>query len=344
MIRTDILFNTGVLALLGGGLVQAQSDESVFKFCKKGDCTDCPVGLTTAGTGYPKCVIYNSDDVFRGLEFEPSEGGGYHPYLNIPQPDPTCRIIVKSPANTDMLGCGAVMASFSNRQCAVLNIDQTFMVQFCCGFDDCRAAGAVKVRRDGIVEPVEPSDFPTLSPHAKRSSGGAVMLQYPNGTIIQPLQVGPPAGLKTVKKSIAQPLKKRSCDAGWEPVEGKEDYTRPADNTQIVAREVTGPGEITIAETREQSFTTTMNLGFADIVSFGIGFEMTESKSDSSEHKMSIGEGQSGSVGFTSYMRCSEGRGHCDGEEFNGEVCTPVIIKQNGKDTIDGRYQVIINS
>src|SRR5690348_12997215 len=31
---------------------------SVYKMCKDNTCQDCPVGLTNAGTGYPKCVIY----------------------------------------------------------------------------------------------------------------------------------------------------------------------------------------------------------------------------------------------------------------------------------------------
>jgi len=52
--------------LAGGG---------VYKMCKDNKCQNCPVGLTNAGTGYPNCVVYDSDNVFYSQGFEGTDGG-----------------------------------------------------------------------------------------------------------------------------------------------------------------------------------------------------------------------------------------------------------------------------
>lgn len=54
----------------------SKAAESAFDMCTAGTCEDCPVSLTSAGTGYPNCVIYNSADIFSSdLGFTASDGG-----------------------------------------------------------------------------------------------------------------------------------------------------------------------------------------------------------------------------------------------------------------------------
>ena len=61
-----------VLAGAFGGVFGA---DEPFSFCKDNTCGDCPVSVTSAGTGYPKCVVYNSDDIFANQGFDGTDGG-----------------------------------------------------------------------------------------------------------------------------------------------------------------------------------------------------------------------------------------------------------------------------
>lgn len=51
------------------------ADGSAFTFCTDNECTDCPASVTSSGTGYPACVVYNSADVFAAGDFMGSDGG-----------------------------------------------------------------------------------------------------------------------------------------------------------------------------------------------------------------------------------------------------------------------------
>ncbi|KAK4207877.1 hypothetical protein QBC37DRAFT_444238 [Rhypophila decipiens] len=341
----------GALAFLSGvALVQAQED--VFKFCPESTCGDCPVGLTSQGTGFPNCVIYNSDDVFPGLGFTGSEGGGWKPYLDVAQPDPNCKTLVKSPASTSEVGCGYLIAAFSQPVCAVVELELSFMVQFCCGIDECNEAV-------GSSSAFSAADFPASSSSSlstgKRIStlSGGVLLKYPNGTVIPPAEMGPPPAVKkrssprnsnsrVTRLRNRSTLHKRDCEEGsWNQ---QEEYTRPADNTQIVSRNAVGPGTIEITASRTQSYTTSMNIGFADILSFGLGFEVQESFTDSTAFSFTLEEGQSGNVGFTAFLRCTRGSGRCNDGDVEGEICTPLTVEQGGQTILDGKYAVVIDS
>jgi hypothetical protein len=46
-----------------------------FTFCTESTCSDCPSSITSAGTGYPACVVYSSKDVFAAGDFMGSDGG-----------------------------------------------------------------------------------------------------------------------------------------------------------------------------------------------------------------------------------------------------------------------------
>ncbi|KAH8892268.1 hypothetical protein GQ53DRAFT_596485, partial [Thozetella sp. PMI_491] len=243
-----------------------------FSFCKDDQCGDCPVSVTSAGTGFPNCVTYNSDDVFKNQGFPGAAGGGYEPWIDIAQPDQGCQIIVKSPAHTTLPGCGYTIGSFEQAVCAVLDIEKSFMVQYCCGIDQCKDAG-VPVKRF--------SRLSAASRNTRAESGGmySLLIRDVNGSVIEPTEVGHPPGMSGRDKirpfqphsarsaSSSSLLVKRGCEAGsWVP-EG-DDYTRPADKTTIVFTGIGSEQEVTIDHSRSQTWTTTIGaeFGFEDVI------------------------------------------------------------------------------
>ncbi|KAI7524303.1 hypothetical protein KC331_g18178, partial [Hortaea werneckii] len=245
--------------------------EDPFTFCTEPSCSDCPISVTSAGTGYPACVVYNTDDIFTsGSGWPTSDGGGWAPYIDIPEQDPNCQVIVKSPADTSLEGCGYMVANFAQPACATLDLDTTFMVQFCCGTGDCSAAGAgmkrsAKFGRDSAS-----------------SGGGGLYLKDVNGTVIQPVKVGEvesTAGSTGEAKRSPAPesvFARSNCEEGsWVADPNRDDYTRPADNTQVVLTGVAGPQTVRITKTRSQSYTSTLgaSIGIEDIFSLGLSFE-----------------------------------------------------------------------
>jgi hypothetical protein len=230
--------------------------------------------------------------------------------------DPGCATIVKSPASTDLIGCGAAIASFKQPACALLDLEKSFMIQSCCG-TDCDAAGGKMIRGMGQMGTAR---------SVLVDGRGGLLLKYANGTIIEPAEVAPPSTLvnagsmkRQASRTTVQRLQKRSCTKNsWK---GGEVLTKPADNVQIVVDAVKGPGTITKAKERTQSWSTSMSLGISDILSLGVSTEFSESVSSSSEVSVTIAAGQEGKLGFTATMSCSTGTGQCDDGEVEGEVC-----------------------
>ena len=68
----QVLAFTALSGLLGRAVFAA---DEPFSFCKDNSCNDCPVNIASAGTGYPACVTYNSDDVFKNQDYPGSAGG-----------------------------------------------------------------------------------------------------------------------------------------------------------------------------------------------------------------------------------------------------------------------------
>lgn len=105
-------------AILGVAVLCRSQDTS---FCKDDDCDECPTSLATTGTGYPKCVIYDTETVFGGLGFK--EGKEKIEYLargNFADP---CgggpgSFIVRSPASIEAVGCGTVVFFTQKAQCS----------------------------------------------------------------------------------------------------------------------------------------------------------------------------------------------------------------------------------
>lgn len=94
----------------------------VASFCKDDGCVDCPMSLAIVGTGYPECVIYDTETVFGGLGFR--EGEDDIKYLTHGNFQDLCggrpgSVIIRSPARLTENGCGELMFSTYESQCSV---------------------------------------------------------------------------------------------------------------------------------------------------------------------------------------------------------------------------------
>lgn len=174
------------------------------------------------------------------------------------------------------------------------------MVQFCCGVGDCTAAGAQQSgKRSG-------------------SGSGGLYLKYANGTIIQPKQDAPmlldaPAAKLQRSSRPASLVARSACtEDSWVADPDEDDYTRPADSSQVIFTGIAGGQMVMLMHERSASYTQSLStsLGFADILSLGVEFSssMTEETSDSTTRSFQAPPGQSGNVVFTAILRCSTGK------------------------------------
>lgn len=128
-----------------------------------------------------------------------------------------------------------------------------------------------------------------------------------DGKDIKPVQQDvPPEEASLIQRSPEHELTKRGCDK-WQAEPGLEVYTRPADGAQIVAPKVTGPGEISRDGSVSQTWTASFNVGFADVFSMGLGFEISETVSQTIGFKLTLQKGETGDIGFTPTLICTQG-------------------------------------
>ncbi|PLB41873.1 uncharacterized protein BDW47DRAFT_122318 [Aspergillus candidus] len=344
------MFKTLPIAVATALYFQAvHASEKPISFCTKGGCEEdnCPVALATAGTGYPNCVIYDSKDLFSSeLGFSTSDHGAYAPFINVEEPNEGCTMMIKSPANTDIEGCGKLVGSFKQGTCTRLPIHSSVMIQYCCGYR-CDDAGVELTRSAKFRRALE----------SRGGGGGAVYLKYANGTLIPPSKEGaievpgPDTDKRSVFKSVdLLPRGDEDKDKGkckdWksDPDLKRDPYTKPSDKTDIVYASVAAGTTITITKTRSQSWTNgaDMSISFADVIGFGtsISESFTEEKSDSTSIAWTAPKDQGGDVAFTATLKCTRGTGKCDGKDFEGEICEPWV---DDDDQLVGEYSVVVH-
>jgi hypothetical protein len=212
---------------------------------------------------------------------------------------------------------GVLQKYFSSATCGSLDVEDTFMVQFCCGAGDCAAAGISNQPPTTGGRSLHPSakfgrDI-SVTPGIQAVSGVRSLRFAVNGTEIEPIYVGPPLVSETTPKAPSSLIPRDGiCDGNWVPNAGREDYTRPADGATIVSNTYQGPIEAQLTHSRTQEWSSTIeaSLGFADIISLGVSFSSTfsESETDSEAGTYPIPEGVKGYVIWTGYLRCSEGK------------------------------------
>ncbi|KAL9628302.1 MAG: hypothetical protein Q9204_005974 [Flavoplaca sp. TL-2023a] len=309
-------------------------------FCKEGTCSDdengCPAQITTAGDAFPKCKVYKTETVLGVGEFEAAEGGGTKVFLDIFEPEDGCAVIVRSPASTDEVGCGFNVGTFRNPTCAAITLQETFMIQHCCGSSNCEKAGAGAKMIRGID-------------YKRGLSGRSVDIMDKDGNVIQPVEEGFPP-LETTSKLARRKHEDNDDEDDEEECEDQfardgEVYTRPADATQIVATGVSGGttgSEVEITEERSVSMSMTFSAGInIEIFSLGTEFSVEETLTNGKAKKWTVPAGQTGKVGFTPNLKCIKGGvTWCDGKEEDGEACTG--YEEAGE--IAGTYAVIATS
>jgi hypothetical protein len=140
-------------------------------------------------------------------------------------------------------------------------------------------------------------------------------LKYDDGTVIEPAERGQPISEGAVRRSepTSSLSKRAACTKdSWVADAGKESYTRPADGGQIVFTGVKSEAKVTIKTERSVSYTQTVgaNMGFSDILSFGISMEssITETMTEGTEMEFTSDKGKTGDVVFTPFLRCSTGK------------------------------------
>jgi hypothetical protein len=74
-----------VEVLIGLLAIGATAQNAPMSLCTSEACDYCPNSITTAGTGYPACVIYDRDTVLGGKEadYPPEVSGSRMIYYDI---------------------------------------------------------------------------------------------------------------------------------------------------------------------------------------------------------------------------------------------------------------------
>ena len=160
-------FLRSAAVLSAAALLTELSTAQLLSFCLDNKCGNCPVAPGQA-VGYPLCNIYDSSTVLGNNGFNGTTGGsvqshfrtiramlilnfyrGFQTWIDVPQPDKGCTVLIRSPAGVNEENCGVPVGSFSTGTCANVPLKETFMMQYCCGSGDCTAAGVARRRGNG---------------------------------------------------------------------------------------------------------------------------------------------------------------------------------------------------
>lgn len=79
--------------LVGLLSLSAQAQDSPVRLCNSDACDYCPTSITTTGTGYPACVIYDRDTVLGGKEadYPPVKGDSREIFFDIAPTSGDCQ-------------------------------------------------------------------------------------------------------------------------------------------------------------------------------------------------------------------------------------------------------------
>ncbi|KAB5575265.1 hypothetical protein GE09DRAFT_590015 [Coniochaeta sp. 2T2.1] len=137
-----------------------------------------------------------------------------------------------------------------------------------------------------------------------------------------------------------------ACDKGsWVPDVGlRGNYTSTANNTLVVmGTQIAGPAVVTITAPRHQSWTSTIDppISYKDALTLNPVweeyFQESLSETEPARDPIVYERSDEGYVTFTPVVRCSRGRGTCDGKEVAGEICTPFLLDSGA---LAGEYTI----
>jgi hypothetical protein len=359
--------------LMGLMAIGTVAQESPIKLCNGKSCKYCPSSLTTTGTGYPSCVVYDRDTVLGGKvgDYAPIEGESRMIYYDIAPTGGDCQTIIRSPASTTDENCGAPIYGGKGGVCFPGDTKATFMVQFCCGLGDCTAAGAKRsvgsdmssaVFRDGdgnVVVPravgdhtgdkydtfLEDHGVNSSSTIQSRSAGVPVYKIGYDAPAVQdaPLQKRKKCNKKGFVQEGARYTKTgKSLRIAVLPARPVLTYDSGSESYQVSGYVCDATSRVTIENSNSVAYTTTFGLAVADplgIVTASVDFAIEVRASQSYSYNFTPKEGQCGHVSFTPFFTCVGGKiTGCEGGDVNGEVCTAKRISEN---QIDGAYTFV---
>ena len=210
----------------------------------------------------------------------------------MPPQGPDCKVLIRTPVRPNDQNCGGNVIVAEGATCAPIVIDNTFIASFCCGIGDCTAAGAPGKRDMSAKRDVFGS---------AAGSGGVLVLHNKDGSIIEPktaaLLQAPPVARNT--------LMKRDCD-GFTATRGP--FQSGGTNhiiSDVVTCSPTESCEATLGKevTETTTFSTEVSVGDPlGIVSASVGFEFSESVTQTFSGTWTFGPGERGYVVFIPYI------------------------------------------
>lgn len=210
--------------------------------------------------------------------------------------DGGCQVIVQTPVVATEGQCGGNVLVAQGATCAPIRVDNTFMVQFCCGIGDCGAAGAPPGRR---------SPNPAGLLGGRSSSSGMMFMHDRNGNVIEPKPIGDTLiesnRQETKRSSAIKPAVEKRCE---EFTASSEPYTKPGGH-QIVSDTVTCPPtqgcNAQMGESVTESFSVEGSVSVGDplgIVSASVSVGWEESVTREFSSTFEFGAGERGYVVF----------------------------------------------
>ncbi|KAF2718949.1 hypothetical protein K431DRAFT_305544 [Polychaeton citri CBS 116435] len=318
--------------------------------CTGAGCEYCPNKLTTAGKGYPTCVVYDRDTTLGGFQDQYKlVADTREVWFDIPlDPNPQCKTIVRSPAGNDQENCGYPVVANRGGVCFKAEIKPSFMIQFCCGTGDCTAAGVEKRDDNSLVFSsvvLRDAEGDLVVPHSVGQDGIDRMPVFLEDYGVDNATITPsktPSGALVYKIDLPQRTAKakRDCDH-YEP--DGDPYTKTGLTSQQVGGYICGKNtRVDITNENSVSRSTTFGSSVSDpfgIVSASIEFTTEEEASQSYTYSFTPEKAMCGHVAFTPFFTCTGGTiTGCDGGDQKGEVCT---AKRIDKSQIDGAYHFV---
>lgn len=344
-----------IIALIGSAIAQspAPTDGSISA-CHGQICDDCPK-IASANEGFPTCLIYDSPSQL-GPSFSSPSGNGYDVWWNSGKPNDDCRIVVRTPASTDLPACGYFLTSWSQAGCYYTSIVQSFMLQYCCGQGDCDAASPAASMADA---------------HAQAKMGNTTILSIPMDDLGAS---GASFGTRSIE-GVGDFSWKRSDHTYTkrEPVEEPKVHRRDCtfnpttDRTSVGGRQVRASGTqvcntqggcalttvATVTEGRSLSATFSLTQGTWNAVGSSLGYTFSESKSYSVSTDYTQSQGTTGYLSYTPTLYCwsgtfsdcyattGAGAFRIDSNQVFDDVCTPAMRASEAGDMIDGTFSFV---
>lgn len=272
--------------------------------CEENGCagSTCPseFGL---GDGYPNCLIYQSAEVFAGHNFE-GKKDGYDVWWNSNEMDEGCRLIVRTPATTDVQNCGYYLTGWHDKGCYKTHLRSSFNLQFCCGSGDCDKAGVANNIAHARVLALQGGTASTslgsfaLNGTGKRDVADGISMQWAPREPSSPSQLAKRksqqlndvaenkiARERTAAMSPAQPkersLAKRTCSTYTED----EQYTAPGEQRRVSDNVQCADGscttQISASVTEGSSISVGASAELYEVISISTSIEFSESSTRS---------------------------------------------------------------